>query len=289
MSEKRFLHLLIVDDNRDFYEELQESLEQESEIEWHITTVTNTRDAHTAVARMNNSFDVMVIDQQLRVSREDGIELMKDLLVRNPESAAIIMTANTSPEDARRALEAGADDYIYKSPEWPEIFSMLKLKIAFHAENRRMKLAGSKQTRYHSAFISYSSQDAIFARQLHNDLQMNGVRVWFAQEDLKIGDKFRSSIEDAIRIYDKLIVILSENSVTSEWVEREVESAFEKEGHDKQLVVFPIRLDDTVMETNQSWAADIRRTRHIGDFRNWTNPLLYQNAINRLLRDLVFV
>ena len=49
---------------------------------------------------------------------------------------------------------------------------------------------------------------------------------------------------------------------------------------------FPIRLDDAVMETDQAWAADIRRTRHIGDFRNWKDHDAYQNAFARLLRDL---
>jgi hypothetical protein len=36
-------------------------------------------------------------------------------------------------------------------------------------------------------------------------------------------------------------------------------------------VLFPIRLDNGVMETDEAWAADIRRTRHIGDFSEWKN------------------
>ena len=57
---------------------------------------------------------------------------------------------------------------------------------------------------YFSCFISYSSKDGEFARCLHDDLQNNGVRCWFAPEDLKIGDKSRGRIDDAIRIHDKL-------------------------------------------------------------------------------------
>ena len=41
---------------------------------------------------------------------------------------------------------------------------------------------------YYSCFISYSSRDEAFARILHDDLQNNGVRCWFAPEDMKIGD-----------------------------------------------------------------------------------------------------
>ena len=40
------------------------------------------------------------------------------------------------------------------------------------------------------------------------------------------------------------------------------------------------------METNEAWAADIRRTRHIGDFSRWKDHDAYQSAFERLLRDL---
>jgi hypothetical protein len=139
---------------------------------------------------------------------------------------------------------------------------------------------------YYNCFISYSSKDQAFAERLHADLQNEGVPCWFAPEDMKIGDKIRPSIDEAIRIHDKLLLVLSEDSVASAWVEKEVESAFEKERLQQKLVLIPIRLDDTVMRTRQAWAADIRRTRHIGDFTHWKNHDDYQKAFNRLLRDL---
>ena len=82
---------------------------------------------------------------------------------------------------------------------------------------------------YYSCFISYSSKDEDFAKRLYADLQTEHVRCWFAPEDLKIGEKFRPRIDEAIRWYDKLLLVLSENSVNSPWVEKEVETAFEKE------------------------------------------------------------
>jgi len=82
------------------------------------------------------------------------------------------------------------------------------------------------------------------------------------------------------------MVLLSKHSVSSPWVEKEVETAFEKEHREKRIVLFPIRLDDAVMETGEAWAADIRRTRHIGDFRDWKNHDSYKKAFERLLRDL---
>jgi uncharacterized protein YjbI with pentapeptide repeats len=139
---------------------------------------------------------------------------------------------------------------------------------------------------FYSCFLSYSSRDGEFAERLHGDLRNRHVRCWFAPEDLRIGDRFRPKIDEAIRVYDKLLLVLSEESVRSPWVETEVESAFEKERRQDRVVLFPIRLDDAVMETNQAWAADIRRTRHIGDFRHWKKHESYKEAFVRLLRDL---
>ena len=144
---------------------------------------------------------------------------------------------------------------------------------------------------FYSCFISYSTKDDQFARRLHEGLQDNGVRCWFAPEDLRIGDKFRVRIDEAIRLHDKLLIILSEDSVNSTWVEDEVESALEKERKAKergkdQTVLFPIRLDSAVMDTDAAWAASIRRTRHIGDFSAWKDHDAYQKSFERLLRDL---
>lgn len=139
---------------------------------------------------------------------------------------------------------------------------------------------------YHSLFISYSSKDETLAKRLYADLQAHGVRCWFAPEDLKIGDKFRSRIDEAIHLQEKLLLLLSEHAIESDWVEVEVEASYEKEAREKRPVLFPIRLDGSVMQTTQAWAANLRRTRHIGDFTHWTDPPTYQQAFERLLRDL---
>jgi tetratricopeptide (TPR) repeat protein len=146
--------------------------------------------------------------------------------------------------------------------------------------------AGQKPIEFYSCFISYSAVDQPFAERLYSDLQAHGVRCWFAPVDLKIGDKFTQRIDESIRIYDKLVIILSENSVDSEWVEQEIETAFENERREGRVVLFPLRLDDAVMRVHQGWPALIRRTRHIGDFTDWKNHDSYRKAFERLLRDL---
>lgn len=144
----------------------------------------------------------------------------------------------------------------------------------------------SQPIQYYSCFISYSSKDDDFTRRIHADLQSNGVRCWFAPHDLPIGGKIRDEIDAAIRLRDKVLLILSEHSIGSDWVEDEVEAAYEEEQRRGQTMLFPIRLDDTVMETKETWAAKLRRNRNIGDFRQWKDHDSYQEVFERVLRDL---
>jgi hypothetical protein len=139
---------------------------------------------------------------------------------------------------------------------------------------------------YYSCFISYSNQDDALAQRLYADLRAKRVRCWFAPEDLKIGDEFRSRIDESIQVYDRVLLVLSEHSVKSRWVQKEVETAFEKEGKENRIALFPLRIDEAVMHSAVGWAADIRRQRHIGDFRQWNDHDAYQRAFSRLLRDL---
>lgn len=139
---------------------------------------------------------------------------------------------------------------------------------------------------YYSCFISYSSKDEALAKRLYADLQSNHVRCWFAPEDLKIGDKIRSGIDEAIRLHDKLLLVLSKSFVASGWVEHEVKTALAKEQKEKRTVLFPVRVDKAVYESPFDWATEIRHERNIGDFTRWKNHDDYQRAFKRLLHDL---
>lgn len=139
---------------------------------------------------------------------------------------------------------------------------------------------------FHSCFISYSNHDNEFAEQLHADLQFYGVHCFFAPEDLKIGDKIRPRIDESIQTYDKLLIVLSQHSISSKWVEFEVEAAMDKEQEGKPPILFPVSLDDTIMESTTAWAAHIKRTRHIGNFTKWKEHGEYNKAFSRLLRDI---
>jgi uncharacterized protein YjbI with pentapeptide repeats len=149
----------------------------------------------------------------------------------------------------------------------------------------RAKSLATGPSEFYSCFISYSSKDDAFATELHATLQAQHVRCWKDSEDLKIGDSFQDVIGSAIWLHDKLLLVLSENSINSSWVEWEVRKALKKEQEQSSTVLFPVRLDDAVMEAPYAWAAEVRK-RHIGDFRSRNDHDSFQKSLDRLLRDL---
>jgi hypothetical protein len=139
---------------------------------------------------------------------------------------------------------------------------------------------------HYSCFISYSSKDDEFVHRLHADLQDKGVRCWYAPHDMKIGAKILDTLDEAIRLRDKVLLVLSEASIASDWVEDEVTKAFAEERQRTMTVLFPVRVDDAVFATKEAWALKLRDNRHIGDFRAWKDHDAYQKALERVLRDL---
>ena len=135
---------------------------------------------------------------------------------------------------------------------------------------------------FYSCFISYSSKDESFVHSLYSDLRNNGVPCWFAPNDLKIGDKLRHSIDESIKRYDKLLLVISKNSIKSQYVEQEVETALEKERKTKKGILVPITIDNAVMNVESGWAALIRKTHNIGNFREWKVSGYYKEALVRL-------
>jgi hypothetical protein len=150
------------------------------------------------------------------------------------------------------------------------------------------------EVQFYSCFISYSSKDQPFAARLHADLQNKGVRCWFAPHNIQGGKKIHEQIDDAIRLYDRLLLILSEHSIESEWVLTEVANARKRERRESRRMLFPVRLVDFERlhdwvsfdaDTGKDFAREIREY-YVPDFSNWKDHDSYQREFDRLLRDL---
>jgi hypothetical protein len=151
-----------------------------------------------------------------------------------------------------------------------------------------------KAFEFYSCFISYSFKDQPFAERLHADLQANGVRCWFAPHHGQAGQKLHEQIDQAIRVHEKLLLILSTDSMKSEWVKTEIKKAAKRQKQEKKDVLFPVSLApfDELREwecfdgdLGKDLGAEIREYL-IPDFSRWKEHDPYQKAFAKLLRDL---
>jgi uncharacterized protein YjbI with pentapeptide repeats len=147
---------------------------------------------------------------------------------------------------------------------------------------------------FYSCFISYSTKDQEFADRLHADLQARGVRCWFAPHDIQGGRKIHEQIDEAIKVYDKLLLILSDASMTSNWVKTEIANARVKEVQQERQMLFPItlvpysRVKEWKLFDADTGIDSAREVREyfVPDFSNWKDHDSYTKAFDRLVRDL---
>jgi len=92
-------------------------------------------------------------------------------------------------------------------------------------------------------FVSHTSLDKKFTRQLAYDLKKAGVEVWFDEWEIRVGDSLREKVERGIHESGWLIIVLSPRAVASQWVQRELSAAFARELDDKRVFILPVLLE----------------------------------------------
>jgi uncharacterized protein YjbI with pentapeptide repeats len=144
---------------------------------------------------------------------------------------------------------------------------------------------------FYSIFLSHSSLDKEFARKLYADLRSLGVNCWLDEREILPGDNILESVDSAIKVWDKFVLVCSRNSLTARtgwWVEQELERAFAKERELRrsngvtESVLIPITLDDFVF---RRWNSRFRASvldKKVGDFTGWRDGELYSEAVASL-------
>jgi len=130
---------------------------------------------------------------------------------------------------------------------------------------------------FYSCFISYSHADKAFARRLHDALQDHGVRCWLDEHQLLPGDHIHRVVDEALRLWDKVLLCCSKASLTSWWVDKEVQKALmkeerlSKERHKETLAIIPLNLDGYLFDPAwQDWKRQHLTTRVAPDFKGWS-------------------
>jgi len=136
-------------------------------------------------------------------------------------------------------------------------------------------------------FISYSHQDKPFVDKMDAALAKKGVRFWRDIHDATAG-RLETQIDRAIRQNPTVLLILSKNSIKSDWVEHEATEARRVEKEIGRDVLCPITLDDS-WETSSPWSKQIMeqiKKYNILDFSKWENDSVFEEQFAKLLNGL---
>jgi TIR domain len=132
------------------------------------------------------------------------------------------------------------------------------------------------------AFISHSAKDKPFVRKLAADLVANGVKVWLDEQRILVGDSIPEKIAQGLAESDFFLIVVSQNSVASSWVKKELSNALVHEIERRKVTVMPIKLDEAPMpeSINDKLYADFR-----GSYDEGLNKLLQSIKAREVVTD----
>lgn len=147
---------------------------------------------------------------------------------------------------------------------------------------------------FYSCFISYSHADQSFARRLHDALQGRGIRCWLDEHQMLPGQDIYDEVDRGIRLWDKVLLCCSKDSLTSWWVDDEITKAYEKEQAlmkqrgGKVLALIPLNLDGYMFSGEwKSGKASQVKARLAADFTGWKrSSMKFDAQFERLVKAL---
>ena len=147
---------------------------------------------------------------------------------------------------------------------------------------------------FYSCFISYSHEDKTFARRLHDQLQGQGIRCWLDDHQILPGDDIYQQIDQGIKLWDKVLLCASKNSLTSWWVDNEISTAFKKEQQlmrerkERVLSLIPLNLDGYIF--SDEWSngkSSPAKERMVADFTDWAKDNdKFEQAFEKVVKAL---
>lgn len=132
-------------------------------------------------------------------------------------------------------------------------------------------------------FISYSHSDSGFVNYLYEKLQNEGIRCWLDKHDLSAGNIEKQISDVFVQLNPIVIVVLSKNSVESDWVEWEVEKARSLEIGIKRDVLCPIALDSAWKSCR--WPVRIRNQLQKYYILDFSNDYPFDKLVNGISRN----
>ncbi|MEQ8767135.1 MAG: toll/interleukin-1 receptor domain-containing protein [Planctomycetota bacterium] len=132
--------------------------------------------------------------------------------------------------------------------------------------------------------ISYAHEDSSLVDRLYQALVNEAHVVWMDRRDSTGGD-IETQVRDRIEAADAVIIVLSQHSLASTWVEIELQIALDLENTRDQQILCPISVDDSWQSKIAGpWQAVSRKT--VLDFSVWGEDAAFDSGFQRLSKGL---
>jgi DNA-binding response OmpR family regulator len=124
------MHVLIVEDEPEMAGLIARGLQEES------YEVSHARDGRSALELSSTrKFDIILLDVML--PRMNGLEVAKQLRLREQETPVLMLTARDALPDIIKGLDAGADDYLTKPFSFQELLARIRALVRRHEFRKR--------------------------------------------------------------------------------------------------------------------------------------------------------
>ncbi len=200
----------------------------------------------------------------------------------NISTRAVSLSKGKIPEVFLRGCGLSDVDIEYTKLSDPDLSNQEINKILYKIYDLR----ASQAIQISPLFISYSHVDSAFVDKLEGFLNKKGVRFWRDIHDMKSG-RMEKQVDRAMRLNPTVLLILSEHSLQSDWVEHEVRRARALEKEVQKDILCPVALDDSWK--NSPWAKRIMEQileYNILDFSEWDDDIKFRNVFNKLIDGL---
>jgi len=235
------------------------------------------------VQRVADDTYVLALPYPYKGSQEQKTAVIREALVRMPlmQHLRQFMTLGDNTENSLRkaATVIGVTNFDAKAlaplMRWGKQLDVVKPDLI--VGDLVDQAVATKETRHIEqkeiivAFLSHSSKDKPFIRQLATDLTKNGITVWLDEQMIKVGDSIVERVGQGLAESDYFLIALSDNSVNSEWVKKELNQALLQEIADKKVKVLPLKLSDCEIPS-------LIREKQYADFSS-----NYRAGLNQLL------
>jgi hypothetical protein len=92
----------------------------------------------------------------------------------------------------------------------------------------------------YDVFMSYARSDARLARSLTEALSEKGVKVWYDDEEIRVGDDFMRNIQDALKQSRFFLLIISPEYLSSQWGSFELGVALGHDAASEERHILPV-------------------------------------------------